>query len=104
MFSRRTFVLGGLLATAIPGHSVAAGKSRRGFRLAAKYRPQIVRFSGHPVGTLGSTRAGGSFIWSKRPAALVDTGSVSVALDWPFVAPPRSRARRNGQDGRRREI
>lgn len=52
MLDRRTLVLGGLFAAAVPHQVLAAGRKRRGFRLAARYRPQTVRFRGYPVGTL----------------------------------------------------
>jgi lipoprotein-anchoring transpeptidase ErfK/SrfK len=52
MIDRRTFVLGSVLAAAAPQNVWAAKRSRRAFKLAARYQPQLVRFSGYPVGTL----------------------------------------------------
>jgi lipoprotein-anchoring transpeptidase ErfK/SrfK len=52
MIDRRTFVLGSVLAVAAPQNVWAAKRSRRAFKLAARYQPQLVRFSSSPVGTL----------------------------------------------------
>jgi len=108
MFSRRTFVLGGLLATAIPSHSLAGRRSRRRFRLAAKYRPQIVRFSGHPVGTLvvdprrrfiylveapGRARRYGVGV-GRAGLAFRGTATVARKAKWPRWTPTRNMIRR----------
>ena len=52
MLDRRSFVLGGLIQAAIPVAAVAAARNPRRFGLAARYRPQRVRFHGYPGGTL----------------------------------------------------
>lgn len=52
MLDRRTIVLGGIAAALTPQVAFAAKRKTRRFRLPSKYQPQMVRFTGYPVGTL----------------------------------------------------
>ena len=53
MLDRRSFLYGAVLSALVANPVYASTKKpRRKFRLARKYRPQRVAFSGYPVGTL----------------------------------------------------
>lgn len=55
MISRRFFLLGAgalVTSTALSGTAEAHHIKKRSFRVADKYKPQRVRYSGYPVGTI----------------------------------------------------
>jgi len=108
MIDRRTFVLGGLFMAAIPGQVLANTKKRRGFRLAARYRPQLVRFNGYPVGTLvvdprrrflylvespGRARRYGVGV-GRAGLAFRGTATVERKAKWPRWTPTKNMIRR----------
>ncbi len=108
MFDRRTFVLGGLFLAAIPAQTLAATRKRGGFRLAAKYRPRLVRFNGYPVGTLvvdprrrflyfveapGRARRYGVGV-GRAGLAFRGTATVERKAKWPRWTPTKNMIRR----------
>lgn len=108
MINRRSVVVGALVATLLPGVALAAPRQTRRFRLARRYRPRVVRFSGYPVGTLVVDPRRHYLYWVERPgrarrygvgvgrAGLAFRGSALVGRKavWPRWTPTRNMIRR----------